>query len=297
MSKKNKDGKLHEIDENEKEYEFAQKSAIINYGVAPISTYNLVNCIAIGGIFRLPSGQTGSFLTHESPTDYIEQQRKLQQIKSILDTKSAEYIKLVIFRIDNPATNTYSDGLTTEKIIQIMKEFSKKLFIIEPEEQLYSCDIKSFRCGKATISPEKHSSNMHNFVLTNNSSGEAAAPSYSSGAAAAAAPSGTFKPICLTNAAGNRIIQCPICKSISGTSWEYLSHAYNCTNKNKTIEVHYTAAGSKEPVCLDDKNMNMGAKGGSTEGGRRKKSNKKKTHRKIQRRKMKKTRHIKSKVA
>ena len=70
MSTINED--INEINENsiETEFEFKQKYALINYGVAPISTYNLVNCISIGGNFDLDE-KTGSFLTHESPTDYL----------------------------------------------------------------------------------------------------------------------------------------------------------------------------------------------------------------------------------
>lgn len=45
------------------ETEFPQEEAVINLGEPQVSTYNLVNCIAIGGIFELTDG---TFLTHES---------------------------------------------------------------------------------------------------------------------------------------------------------------------------------------------------------------------------------------
>ena len=64
-----------EVNENNNETEFEQHDAVINYGSAPISTFNLVNCLAIGGVFEL-DGHRGTFLTHESPTDYIKHQIK-----------------------------------------------------------------------------------------------------------------------------------------------------------------------------------------------------------------------------
>ena len=41
---------------NSGELKFKQKESIINYGDATISTYNLVNCIAIGGRFNYKEG-------------------------------------------------------------------------------------------------------------------------------------------------------------------------------------------------------------------------------------------------
>lgn len=84
-------GEIQIITENSTETEFEQRDAVINYGSASISTYNLVNCIAIGGVFEI-EGQKGSFLTHESPLDYQEQRKKLSEIKSILDEKKRKNI-------------------------------------------------------------------------------------------------------------------------------------------------------------------------------------------------------------
>ena len=50
-------GVIREITINQMETQFEQKEAIINYGSAPISTFNLVNCIAIGGIFKISERQ------------------------------------------------------------------------------------------------------------------------------------------------------------------------------------------------------------------------------------------------
>ena len=44
---------ISEITEDKNETEFEQRDAVINYGYGQVSTYNLVNCIAIGGVFEL----------------------------------------------------------------------------------------------------------------------------------------------------------------------------------------------------------------------------------------------------
>ena len=147
------------FDENETEFE--QRNAIINYGYGPVSTYNLVNCIAIGGVFEL-DGKTGTFLTHESPIVYLEHQRKLNIIKEILDEKHAIITKIVIFRIDKPSITVYKDGLDTSAIIDIMNIFSLNLFHLEPIITNYSYDISTMpmRCGKAIISPTGHNTEL-----------------------------------------------------------------------------------------------------------------------------------------
>ena len=149
-------GEIREITVNHMETQFEQKEAIINYGSAPISTFNLVNCIAIGGIFK-KSESHGTFLTHESPTDYIELQNKLTNIKKTLDGNGATITSIVIFRINEPSKSTYEHGLTTEVIINLMSSFSKNLFSLEPIMIEYSCNISEFSCGKAIISPTQYS--------------------------------------------------------------------------------------------------------------------------------------------
>ena len=150
-------GRIREITEDANETEFEQRNAVINYGYGPVSTYNLVNCIAIGGVFELEE-KRGTFLTHEAPLDYLEQQDKLINIKKILNEKKAKIINIVIFRIDKPATDVYENGLTTTKVIDLMSNFSEKLFSLIPIIINYSCDILKMRCGKAIISPTEYNS-------------------------------------------------------------------------------------------------------------------------------------------
>jgi hypothetical protein len=220
-------GEIKEIT-TETETEFQQRHAVINYGSGPVSTYNLVNCIAIGGVFEI-SGKPGTFLTHESPTDYLEQQSKLNTIKTKLYEKKAIITKIVIFRINDPSTTVYKDGLTTTEIIGSMTTFSKELFGLEPFIQPYSCDISNWRCGKAIISPTEHESVLTQLRFD---SDETPSPSIE--------PLGTFKVKVLYNEKGKKIYQCPECGIITGTAapehpnnTSYFSHKHVCSNKNK----------------------------------------------------------------
>ena len=219
---------IKEITENNKETEFEQRHAVINYGIGPISTYNLVNCIAIGGVFEL-SGRNGTFLTHESPTDYLEQQSKLTTIKKILDEQQATIIKIVIFRIDKPSSSVYKDGLTTTKIIDLMSIFCNNLFGLIPIIMSYSCDIKNMSCGKAIISPTRLDSYLTplRFDLPKPPSSPVK-------------PSETFIVKVLYNADGKKIYRCPFCKTTTGTAapenptnTSLFVHNLDCPNKNK----------------------------------------------------------------
>ena len=227
-------GKIKELTENHRESEFEQKSAVINYGNGPISTYNLVNCIALGGVFKLNSNY-GTFLTHESPNDYSEQQNKLDIIKNKLDKKKATIIQIVLFRIDKPAGDVYGDGLTSADIIDLMTTFSRNLFRLEPEISEYSCDITNWvspTCGKAIISPTKYNTVRDTCRFTD--------PKQTP----LNEPVGTFIVEILKNRSGKKIYKCPECGNITGTAAplnpsdiSLFTHNCNCTNKFK-IPIH-----------------------------------------------------------
>jgi hypothetical protein len=229
-------GVIRVITANQMETQFEQKEAIINYGSAPISTFNLVNCIAIGGIFKISERQ-GTFLTHESPTDYIELQNKLTNIKKTLDSNGATITSVVIFRINEPSKSVYANGLTTEDIINLMNTFSKKLFSLEPNMIEYSCNISEFSCGKAIISPTQYSTSLIPLRLTSPVS-----TSFKSSFIqdAYSKPRGTFKVNVLYNKNKEKIYECPICKGQTGTAapnnpedTSLFVHNYNCPNKDK----------------------------------------------------------------
>ena len=238
-------GVIKEIRENDIETEFEQRDAVINYGYGPISTYNLVNCIAIGGVFEL-SGESGTFLTHESPRDYLEQQRKLEEIKRILDTKRATITKIVIFRIDEQIPATI-------RIVDLQYKFCQELFRLIPDIMHYSCgtysgSIETMKCGKAIISPAGHNTLLTPFRdpfredTLKFSEDEEWQPEGSRGNSFALSelPRETFTVEVLQNERGNKVYKCLICNSISGeavvktpTNTSLFAHAYNCPNKNK----------------------------------------------------------------
>ncbi len=216
------------ITENERETEFPQEHAIINFGTGPLSTYNLVNCIAIGGKFILPDDSTGSFLTHESPTDYLEQKRKLTQIKQILDKRSARIQNITLFHIDSPVPDVYDGGLTTARIIEMMNDFSNELFRIAPVRTTYSCGGMS--CGKAIISPTSHETRLVGFKFPTASPAPTVSPTRRE----------TFVVEVLRNNRGEKIYKCPICNTVTGTSspanpndTTLFSHTFVCPNKGK----------------------------------------------------------------
>jgi hypothetical protein len=229
-------GVIQEITSNQMETQFEQKEAIINYGSAPISTFNLVNCIAIGGIFKI-SESHGTFLTHESPTDYNELQNKLTNIKKKLDSNGATITSVVIFRINEPSKSVYANGLTTENIINLMSTFSKMLFSLEPNMITYSCNISEFSCGKAIISPTQYSTSLIPLRLT---SPVSTSPRSSFVQRAYSKPRETFKVNVLYNKNKEKIYECPICKGRTGTSapnnpedTSLFAHNYNCPNTGK----------------------------------------------------------------
>ena len=217
---------------NSGEVKFKQGESIINYGDATISTYNLVNCIAIGGRFNYKEGGDlkGIFFTHESPTDKEKQKAKLQRIKDIL--KDNLITDIFFFRIDpsQTAKNRYSDGSTTEEIIAEMISFTRAIFSLETNILTYACDIKTFRCGKASISVEAVTTTLEIITINSSSVPEDDSNIFS-----------TFEPNYLKNKYGDTIIQCPICGSKSGRLLE-TTHSYDCPNKGKKANLSHKPA-------------------------------------------------------
>jgi hypothetical protein len=222
------------IYESEKsEVEFPQGGAVINFGKTSLSTYNLVNCIAIGGSFKLKNESCGTFLTHESPTDYIILQKKLRNILNILTEKLADILFIVLFHSDDPCKDKYSDlgGMTTTYIVETMKEFCKNSFpnsklIIKKysNSPLYEFFITgNFLAGKVTISPNDFSSSL--FPLKSE---------------VKETENKTFVVNVLYNNSYEKIYKCPECENITGTyiptnptDVKNFSHTYTCSNIGK----------------------------------------------------------------
>jgi hypothetical protein len=235
-----------------KEYEvqFPQKSAIINFGITPLSTYNLVNCIAIGGSFRLKNERVGSFLTHESPTDYITLQKKLTCIHNILSENAADILFIVVFHSDDPGKDKYAHlgGMTTSDIVKTMIFFCEKTFpniklIMKTYTNSLHSDVftGTFLCGKATISPTDFSSSLT--PLRSESGSQLMYESKQTDSIGNFL--GNFLVIILYDSDGKKIYKCPECKVNTGTyvplnptDVNYFSHTYKCSNKGKIpIEV------------------------------------------------------------
>jgi hypothetical protein len=206
--------------------DFPRGESIINYGTATVSTYNLVNCIAIGGRFKYGENSTGIFFTHESPTDSRVHKNTLQTIKDTL--KDTLVTHLYIFRIEpsQAEKGTYADGSTTESVIAEMIRFTRDLFALEPIILNYECDTKTFRCGKASISVDDARTSMAGLVED-----DLVEPTPD-----VTPVLGIFEPNYLKNKSGDTIIECPICNSKSGTTLE-ITHAYDCPNKGKKADL------------------------------------------------------------
>lgn len=225
---------------NEYEVEFPQKGAIINFGISPLSTYNLVNCIAIGGSFKLKNESVGSFLTHESPTDYITLQTKLRYIFDVLNENSADILFVVLFHSEDPGKDKYQDlgGMTTSDIVKTMRVFCENTF---PNVKLimktYSNSSHSevfingtFLAGKATISPTDFSSSLTQLKSQHMSQHRSQLKSQPE----------TFLVNVLYDSDDKKIYKCTECKNVTGTyvptnptDVTKFSHTYNCSNKGK----------------------------------------------------------------
>ena len=211
------------------EISILQKDAVINFGKTPISTYNLVNCIAIGGVFD----NNGTFLTHESPTDYMDLQYKLKEIQTILNNKQVIIQKIIIFYTDKPSTSIYKDNLTTKKIITIMQKFCNIEFNIIPIMKTYSYDSSTLHFGKIIISPFMYNTTLQFFTFIENISKDRLSINKN-------VSNESFNVDTLYNTKNEKIYQCPECKNITGTyapifphNTYYFAHLYNCINTNK----------------------------------------------------------------
>ena len=214
------------IEQDDTETEFAQKSAYINFGIGELSTYNLVNCIAVGGIFDC-SGKQGSFLSHEAPTDYADLFYKLEQIQNILEEKNCIIKNIVLFRANETGKDIYDNELTVEKIIDMVLQFCRINFSLEPQVELYYFSALVGKCGKAIISPNNITTDLCNIRNTSEKKKERNIE-------------GTFTPIVLENKYGDKVYQCPECLYTTGTGavsfpndLSYWSHNHDCINKNK----------------------------------------------------------------
>jgi hypothetical protein len=114
-----------------------------------------------------------------------------------------------------------------------MIRFTRDMFGLEPNIVNYLCDLKTFRCGKASISVEAISTNLEIITASSRSARE---EEHNSDDIEESNSLGKFEPIYLRNEYGDTIIQCPECGNKSGSSLQ-ITHTYRCTNKGKKADL------------------------------------------------------------
>lgn len=197
--------------------EIAQGEAGINYGTAPMSTYNLLNCIAFGGRF-----DGGIFLTHELPEDVETLQGKLLLIREAL--QGITITDTVLFRIapDQAIGNI-------EPYIKVLSAFSSDLFGVDPTIRVYECRRNAMRCGEASITPRSITTSVTSLR-----------PDKAS-----------FIPLYCTDNGRDILIKCPECGSVS-TKFihSFASHRGACDNNGKKPDLREVPPSAEGlPMC------------------------------------------------
>ena len=198
--------------EDGKTIEFEQGAAVVNFGDAKLFTYNLVNCIAIGGSFAYEEGgeqKKGAFFTHEAPTEYEGHQLTLSSIASTLDVKGARVVAVVLFHSARPSGDVYKGRMTVPAIVRSMEEFCGRIFkttvSVEKYEQADLSDISRFFVGTASVWPGGHAV------------GKASLRASPRRAEPSRAPTGTFIVDVRKSEHGDKVYFCPECKRLTGT--------------------------------------------------------------------------------
>ena len=109
------------------------------------------------------------------------------------------------------------------------------------EKIIYSCDIPTMRCGKATISPDEcNASQIPIRMMSSNRKRNQNFDTTDSEKEARTTPSGSFTPVVEFNQNGQKIFRCPVCNLRSGTAapltpqdLSLTPHAFTCINKGK----------------------------------------------------------------
>ena len=147
--------------------EVEQRGAAVNFGNARLYTYNLVNCIAVGGSFS-GGGGAGAFLTHEAPTEYMDHKSTLRSVARTIEDSGSRVDKVVLFCAKVPSVSVYAGGMTVPKIVEMMRSFCTETFrtpvSVERYEQstdqaaasIHDLKLASFFVGSATVWPGGH---------------------------------------------------------------------------------------------------------------------------------------------
>jgi hypothetical protein len=152
-----------EITKESTNTDISQKYFTINYGAGYLTTHNLCNCLVFCGRFEI-NGRQGTFMTHDSPLEYIEHIQKLEHIKKILDKKQAKITKVFVYVPDHPASDIYSNNMTTTDIIKLLTAKATNIFG-EVETKEYQCDSKQLQFGSILFSPTVASTTSSSILM------------------------------------------------------------------------------------------------------------------------------------
>lgn len=228
--------------------EFPQRCAVVNIGDAILTTFNLVNCISIGGIFN-----DGVFLTHESPSDIIEHKRKLREIASWLKQSNRTLTKVVLFRINQTTSDQYNISgklMTTEDVITELINFCQSLWSKKPEIKTYTCDITTFKCGNVSFG--KHNVNVSMKRMRYHESKESTDTEVRNNEVKYLTSNKPEKCTAKWNDKHTRL-KCLFCKGVSG-SLLIITHDFNCRYKD-TIPIVSAIDGGKR--CSNKKTISL----------------------------------------
>jgi hypothetical protein len=235
--------------------EVEQGSAAVNFGSARLYTYNLVNCIAIGGSFK--GGTGGAFLTHESPTEFGDHQSTLRSVARTIKDAGARVDEVVLFCSKVPSVSVYAGNMTVPKIVELMRSFCAETFdapvSVERYEQAESPSVLSlagFFVGSATVWPGGHTVGKAAFrpeavvrrqVSYIDEDWKFSRPKR--------APTGTFVVGVATDKDGDKVYVCPACDRRTGTyavqhadDPDAFGHFHGCPNDGK-VPVELANAG------------------------------------------------------
>jgi len=83
-------GIIHTFETDNREITFPQQKAIINFVTSSVKTFEVINFIAIGGLFFDCDGNIkDTFLRHETPEDIEIKILNLRKIRNLIEDKSS----------------------------------------------------------------------------------------------------------------------------------------------------------------------------------------------------------------
>ena len=151
-----------------------QDRKAVNFGKGYVSTYGLMNCIAVGGIIHNPiNKQVAVFMTHRSPMDVVELISDVSVCVSIIKQKFlvpklSQKDRIYVFGIepDGRSSDEYLHRGKSHTYTELLTDIKHTLgdaYKCPAEVQEYGWYNKHYLqnskdpnlCGKATVHPKK----------------------------------------------------------------------------------------------------------------------------------------------